>query len=465
MVDYSKWDNLELSDDSDIEVHPNVDKKSFIKWKQQDIHAKREERKQKIAYLQQQREMNKVLLSRMDTMISDIEKGGLSDLTRTIDDLRVKGKESNAPRPSSSSGPSFDEMMAALLMQVQDEIRKGNQDEASDNMLKKLREHRVKLQSHQDQCEKDLAAEEKDAKKHITTEDLKEGFNYSSVSKPTTTKKESHIEVLNPNAKGSTEAPTTTSEPVEFSKLDEDAEIKLSPSAKAFSEIKSYPASLEFISKHPDIVAPDVSDGILYEAFGAQLDGKETYAKQCVHQALLLQYCNKLGKDGVALFFQRITNSNHQAKQVFMADVEKTYAHIVTRCKVIKAEKGSGTEDVEQIQLQATDPNQTIAFDVPSAQTQAGDSEEAQIEQARWEAFQTFPPALQKAMQEGDLAKVNIVLGKMAVDEAEEVVRICGDFGFLNIHEGIIDATGEGGEQEALRKLKERETVTDVDVD
>jgi cell division cycle protein 37 len=27
-MDYSKWDKLELSDDSDIEVHPNIDKKS-----------------------------------------------------------------------------------------------------------------------------------------------------------------------------------------------------------------------------------------------------------------------------------------------------------------------------------------------------------------------------------------------------------------------------------------------------
>lgn len=32
-----------------MEVHPNVDKKSFIKWKQRDIHEKRETRKQELA--------------------------------------------------------------------------------------------------------------------------------------------------------------------------------------------------------------------------------------------------------------------------------------------------------------------------------------------------------------------------------------------------------------------------------
>jgi cell division cycle protein 37 len=31
-LNYSKWDQLELSDDSDIEGHPNVDKKSLIKF-------------------------------------------------------------------------------------------------------------------------------------------------------------------------------------------------------------------------------------------------------------------------------------------------------------------------------------------------------------------------------------------------------------------------------------------------
>ena len=39
-IDYSKWDKIEISDDSDVEVHPNVDKQSFIRWKQRDIHEK-----------------------------------------------------------------------------------------------------------------------------------------------------------------------------------------------------------------------------------------------------------------------------------------------------------------------------------------------------------------------------------------------------------------------------------------
>lgn len=51
-IDYSKWDKIELSDDSDVEVHPNVDKKSFIKWKQQSIHEQRFKRNQDIKNLE-----------------------------------------------------------------------------------------------------------------------------------------------------------------------------------------------------------------------------------------------------------------------------------------------------------------------------------------------------------------------------------------------------------------------------
>lgn len=65
-LNYNKWDNLELSDDSDIEVHPNVDKKSFIRWKQQDIHQKREERKMELDGLKREKDINLTLMPMLD---------------------------------------------------------------------------------------------------------------------------------------------------------------------------------------------------------------------------------------------------------------------------------------------------------------------------------------------------------------------------------------------------------------
>ena len=65
VVNYSKWDALELSDDSDVEVHPNVDKRSFIRAKQNQIHMEREKRRHEIKTLKYERIVNDGLLERI----------------------------------------------------------------------------------------------------------------------------------------------------------------------------------------------------------------------------------------------------------------------------------------------------------------------------------------------------------------------------------------------------------------
>ena len=62
---------------------------------------------------------------------------------------------------------------------------------------------------------------------------------------------------------------------------------------------------MQYISEHPTVLAEKETDGLLVEAFNKQMEGKEQKAKQCVHQALLLQYCRQLGRDGVGIFFKR----------------------------------------------------------------------------------------------------------------------------------------------------------------
>ena len=66
-----------------------------------------------------------------------------------------------------------------------------------------------------------------------------------------------------------------------------------------------YRACMQFISEHPTVLAERETDGLLVEAFNKQMEGKEQAAKRCVHQALLLQYCRQLGRDGVGIFFKR----------------------------------------------------------------------------------------------------------------------------------------------------------------
>ena len=219
---------------------------------------------------------------------------------------------------------------------------------------------------------------------------------------------------------------------------------------KKFGEIKvtELKKSMMFIEDHPEVVSERNQDGLMIFAFNAQMEGKESLAKQYVHQALLLQYAKQVGRGGIKTFFMgynliptlsdfRIADPKHKAHAVFYEDVNNTHTRIRTRTKEILSAKGIGDAagGVEQIQLQAVDPNTAIHINVPPP-----NSDDPAIQQAR-KIFEAFPPGLQRALERGALEDINVVLGKMAVDEAEEIVELLGQGGMLSIEPTIIDTT------------------------
>lgn len=117
--------------------------------------------------------------------------------------------------------------------------------------------------------------------------------------------------MLNPAA-SSSKAPSPSAAPDNFPDSVEDDEIEeelpeLTPSLEQFSRLPlwGYSQSFNFIQANRDVVVPGASDALLVAAFRAESKGQFEFAKKCVHQSLLLQYCEKLGKDGVRLFFQK----------------------------------------------------------------------------------------------------------------------------------------------------------------
>merc|ERR1712072_1412816 len=172
---------------------------------------------------------------------------------------------------------------------------------------------------------------------------------------------------------------------------DDDEEMEPTELGKAFAKIKmgDYRTCLQYISEHPAVLAERETDGLLVMAFNSALQGKEDFARQCVHQGLLLQYCRALGKDGVGLFFKRITTQGHQAQKMFLDDVNSTYDRIRTRTAELNRQKAEEPEGgVEQIQLHAVDPNTTINIITPPPL----DKCQSDDERASRSIFDTFPP-------------------------------------------------------------------------
>lgn len=502
-VDYSKWDALELSDDSDIEVHPNVDKRSFIRAKQNQIHQQRFERRREIDTLKYERLINDGLLERINALLDALKTHQDEAQTKDPDQLVFQSMLESAADPAKDDPPkppegvythqkepqpAYSKMMASLIDQVKKEVDEKKSSERFKDYIDGVRVHLTKVQSLQQELLAKLAQLEKEESSRITSDQLHDGMNYSSISKskpqeppkPAASakpkKKTKEPELLNPKeglASNEREPHQRADSPVSsgaeadveddslltHQQQDDDEEdddaLKLSADGKAFAKIKvgDFKGSLDFIGKHYDsIVNEATQEALLGEAFEVQLKGQERYAKQCVHQSLLIQYCRNLGKDGVGVFFKRMMTPGHQAQKVFVDDVNNTYGHIKTRTAELKKQEqeAEAKGGVEQIQLHAVEPGTEIHINVP----QAGSSDPAEIEARK--IFDSFPPGLQRALEAGSLDKVNDVLGKMAVDEAEQIVEKLGDGGMLSMQEGVIDATNEEGQQR-LREIEEEE--------
>lgn len=347
-VDYSKWDALELSDDSDFEPHPNVDKKSFIRAKQNQIHQQRAERKHQIETLKYERIINNGLLRRIDTLLAELKsheseaKDRDAFLYQALIASAGDADEDEAPPPPAGvhgkEGPvRYSQMMGALADQVKKEVEESGTEDWFHGYVKEVDVHRKKVTALQKQLEVKLAELEKEESKKITSEHMHDGFNSAMVNKDKGKGKATGssaanktVEVLNPRTliKDPLKRMDSTASGAEAD-IDEDiGALQEAPLAKTnkeededdveptvlgrqFASLKygDYRSCLAFISEHPEIISERETDGLLVEAFEAQLKKKESYAKLCVHQALLIQYCRNLGRDGVGLFFKRYTSS------------------------------------------------------------------------------------------------------------------------------------------------------------
>jgi cell division cycle protein 37 len=80
-----------------------------------------------------------------------------------------------------------------------------------------------------------------------------------------------------------------------------------SPLALKFTTIPylNFAQAFSFVQSNPSILVEQTTDSLLLEAFNAEIAGEKDRARRCVEKGLLVQYCRKLGKDGVRLFFQR----------------------------------------------------------------------------------------------------------------------------------------------------------------
>jgi hypothetical protein len=436
-----------------------VDKRSFIRAKQNQIHAERTQRRHHIATLKYERLVNDGLLKRISDLLAALKahaddapasssvspaQHAAQTAFRAVMESAPKDPAEDTPPPrpegvhqNEEPLPTYSKMMASVLDQVNKALdeKKVEPEARYAGMVEEISGHLKKVQDLQKELLQKLAELEKEETSKITSESYHTGFDSSFVNKNAQSSTETKTtsaekakgaapELLNPSYSQPSTSGSATAATSKEDDDDDDEPVEASPAARKFAQIAmgDYRTSFEFLKAHPEILAEKETDGLLVAAFDAGLEGDEKYSRQCVHQALLLQYCRALGRDGVALFFKRI-GSKGQAHDVFFQDVQDTYAKIRTRTREIakqRLEEGD-KGGVEQIQLHAVEPGTVISISIP----EEGSSDEG-MRQAR-AIFEGFKPELRRALETGSLDEVNKVLGDMAIEEAEEVVGLLGE--------------------------------------
>jgi len=334
--------------------------------------------------------------------------------------------------------PTYSKIMATILDEANKKLdqRRIEKDQRYEGLVDELSVHLEKIQSLQTNLVKKLEGLERQDSTKITSESYHIGFDSSSVTKAKPVKKakeDMKLELLNPNYVLDKVDPDTDTKAMADFQGDSDETVRASPAAKKFAQIKTsdYRASLEYISSNPEILQESETDGLLIEAFYAISDqSDDVRAWQCVHQALLLQYCRMLGRDGVSLFFKRITTPGHQARQLFEKEVAERFQQIqkIASQDAKQQPATEGARGVEQIQLHPVERNTSIHIQVPPAESEDNVARKART------IFEGFAPEMRAALESGVLDEVNKVLGKMDIPEAENLVTLLGDVNPSRIH-------------------------------
>lgn len=92
MVDYSKWKDIEISDDED-DTHPNIDTPSLFRWRHQARVQRMEEQEQERANIEKALLENEKKLQTAKEEIEKAKKTGVNNLQSMTDSLKVIEEE------------------------------------------------------------------------------------------------------------------------------------------------------------------------------------------------------------------------------------------------------------------------------------------------------------------------------------------------------------------------------------
>ena len=423
---YSKWDNIELSDD-ESDLHPNIDKESWFRMK----HRSRVEREE-----QEDKEM--VDIKKAESEASARQKI-INARLKAIDD-GTAGEEAefedvDALKSEAAEIQGHLDMMKKRVDEIT-ERRKWNIDN-----ICKVKEERTMVSSA-------------DTKASLKGDDFAPtGITEATIEKNKTEKQKS-AKVDKTATSTSTEkpvaskAPATAPKPTPVGpKVDQvkeknsilsynDYVLTHEAILEEYSEIMDLEKTKDYLWKHCDILMHEHSQSyMLLSSLEDEMNGKRDRMKQVCRQSQILSHVQELGvsmgrdpRDVILAFFERIGEKTYLTN--FLDAVKGFQQRIMERAVVKRKEMDQERLEEEGVPL---GPGGLNPFEV----------------------LNELPAPLREAFDSQEVSKLQEVLGAMDPKEAQMWMKKCVDSGLWVAGGGDSAEEEQEDPEEAARKARE----------
>lgn len=149
------------------------------RWKQRDIHEKREIRKRRITQLEADISCNQVLEPRLRTIVDEVAAQGPPRFSALTEQFRTSPSPDKPPT-NAPEQKTYDEMLLSLMLQVWEDVKKtgveGDDPKLGDALVAGLHKHIRQLGEHQEKLKEEFKQLDEEGQKKITSDDIHEGF-------------------------------------------------------------------------------------------------------------------------------------------------------------------------------------------------------------------------------------------------------------------------------------------------
>lgn len=136
-------------------------------------------RKMHIAQLKADIACNEILEPRLRQITNDVEAKGPSEFSSLVERFKTNPSP-EAPPTNAPAQKTYDEMLLSLMLMVWEEAKQESVEKddprLGDALVKGIKKHITELGQHQEKLRKELAEEEAEQKKKITSDDIHEGW-------------------------------------------------------------------------------------------------------------------------------------------------------------------------------------------------------------------------------------------------------------------------------------------------